>query len=73
MKTIKFKQGINHKQEFLFAKKPEDFLPEDHLAKAIYEVVRHLNFGKIESKYSKLGQKAYDPKIMVSIIFNGGL
>ena len=68
---MKFKKGMDHKQEFLFAKKPEDFLPEDHLSKAIYEVIRHLNFDKIESKYSKLGQNAYDPKIMVSIIFNG--
>ena len=68
---MKFKKGLSHKQEFLFAKKPEDFLPKDHLAKAIYEVVRHLNFNKIESKYSEFGQNAYDPKIMVGIIFNG--
>ncbi len=30
---MKFKRGINKNQEFLFAKKPEDFLPEEPLAK----------------------------------------
>jgi transposase len=68
---MKFKKGINRKQEFLFAKKPEDFLSENHLAKAIYEVVEHLNIKKIKAKYSELGQNAYDPKMMVRLIFNG--
>lgn len=68
---MKFKKGINRKQEFLFAKKPEDFLSEDHLAKAIYEIAEHLDINKIEAKYSALGQNAYDPKMMVRLIFNG--
>lgn len=68
---MNFKKGINKNQEFLFAKNPEDFLSEDHLAKAIYEVVEHLNLRKIESKYSELGQNAYNPKMMVRLIFNG--
>jgi len=68
---MKFKQGIKSDQEFLFAKKPEDFLPENHLAKAIYEVVDHLGMEDIESKYSSLGQNAYNPRMMVRIIFNG--
>ena len=68
---MKFKQGINKNQEFLFAKKPEDFLPDEHLAKAIYEVVEHLGLSEIESKYSNLGQNAYNPKMMTRLIFNG--
>lgn len=71
MKEIKFKQGINKSQEYLFAKKPEDFLPEEHLAKAIYEIVERLDLKEIESKYSSIGQHAYDPKMMTKIIFNG--
>lgn len=68
---MKFKQGIDPNQEFLFAKKPEDFLPENHLARAVYQIVELLNLIKIEEKYSELGQNAYNPKTMVRILFNG--
>jgi len=69
--VLKFKQGINQNQEFLFAKKLSEFLPENHLAKAISEIVRLLDFQNIESKYSEIGQHAYDPKTMVSLLFYG--
>ena len=53
---MKFKQGINPNQEFLLPKKPADFLPENHLPRAVYEIVNLLEMSKIEKKYSKLGQ-----------------
>lgn len=68
---IKFKQGINPNQEFLFPKKLTEFLPEEHLAKTIREIVNQLNLSNIERKYSEIGQHAYDPKIMVSLLFYG--
>jgi len=43
MKT-KFKQGIDENQEFLFPKKVTDYLPDNHLAKTIREIVDGLNF-----------------------------
>lgn len=68
---IKFKQGMNPNQEFLFPRKLTEFLPEEHLAKTIYEIVNQLNLSKIKEKYSEIGQHAYDPKIMVSLLFYG--
>jgi len=68
---IKFKQGMNHSQEFLFPKKLSEFLSEEHLAKTIHEIVNQLNLSKIEEKYSEIGQHAYDPKIMVALLFYG--
>jgi len=68
---MKFKQGIDPNQEFLFPKKPSDFLPENHLAKAIHEIVKLLDFNKIEVKYSEAGQNAYAPRMMTSILFYG--
>src|SRR3989338_5512129 len=68
---MKFKQGINPNQEFLLPKKPADFLPENHLARAIYEIVNLLGLSKIEEKYSKLGQHAYNPKMMIRLLFYG--
>lgn len=68
---IKFKQGIDENQEFLFPKKLSEYLPDSHLAKAIDEIVEKLDLSKIKEKYSHLGQHAYDPKMMVSLLFYG--
>jgi transposase len=68
---IKFKQGINENQEFLFPRKLSEYLPDSHLAKAINEIVEKLNLTNIKMKYSHLGQHAYDPKTMISLLFYG--
>jgi len=52
---MKFKQGIDANQEFLLPKKPSEFLPENHLAKAVRGIVELLDLTKIEAKYSKTG------------------
>lgn len=56
MSSVKFKQGINPDQEVLLPKKTGDLLADDHLAKAVYEIVALLDLGKIKVKYSELGQ-----------------
>jgi transposase len=68
---IKFKEGIDMNQEFLIPKKFSEFLPDNHLAKVIFEIVDKLNLSVIEKKYSNLGQHAYNPKMMVSLLFYG--
>ena len=68
---IKFKQGMDKNQEFLFPKKLSEYLPDSHLAKAIDEIVDKLDLSKIIEKYSGLGQHAYNPKMMVSLLFYG--
>jgi transposase len=68
---IKFKQGMDENQEFLFPKKLSEYLPDSHLAKAINEIVERLDLSSIKKKYSYLGQHAYDPKMMVSLLFYG--
>ena len=68
---IKFKQGMDENQEFLFPKKLSEYLPDSHLAKVISEVVEKLDLSNIKMKYSPLGQHAYDPKMMVSLLFYG--
>lgn len=68
---IKFKKGIGINQEFLIPKKYSEYLPDNHLAKVIHEIVDKLNLSVIEKKYSHLGQHAFDPKVMVSLLFYG--
>ena len=71
MASIGFKQGIDPNQEFLFPKRPSEFLPDNHFAKAIYGIVDLLDLSKIEAKYSRLGQNAYNPRMMTRVLFNG--
>lgn len=46
-------------------------LPKDHLAFFVEQQVSLLDTQVIESKYSKLGQGAYHPKMMLSVLFLG--
>ncbi len=66
---MNFKQGISPNQEALIPKKASDYLPENHLAKIIYDVVDLLNIFPIVSKYSEIGQNAYHPKMMIRLLF----
>jgi len=66
---MKFKQGISPNQEVLIPKKASDFLPEDHLAKIIYLIVDKLDIFPIINKYSKMGQNAYNPRMLIRLLF----
>jgi transposase len=61
---------IDRKKQFI----PSDmdkWLPEDHLALFIVDIVEQLDLSDIRSGYSELtrGQKAYPPEMMVALIF----
>ena len=49
----------------------EDYVPEGHLARLVYEVVEELDTTEIEEKYSDLGQHTYSPKILLKLLFYG--
>ena len=56
---------------FMFPPNMDDWLPEGHLARFIVDIVNRLDISEIHSTYSEQmgGQKAYDPRMMVSLIF----
>jgi transposase len=56
-------------QSLLFGYNVEDFISENHLARLVDEIVETFDTSKIEDKYSELGQKSYEPKTMIKIIF----
>jgi len=66
----KFKP-INNDQLFLLPPSIEDFVPADHLARVIKEVVETIDVRSIESKYSYLGQKSYHPHLLLKLLFYG--
>lgn len=49
----------------------EDYIPEGHLARVVYEVVEGLDTREIEDKYSEMGQHTYHPKILLKLLFYG--
>jgi transposase len=66
----KFKP-INNEQLFLLPPSVEDFIPADHLARVIKEVVETIDVSAIASRYSHLGQKSYHPHLLLKILFYG--
>jgi transposase len=49
----------------------KDYLGQDHLCQQIEQIVSTLDLSMIESTYSNRGQKAFHPKMLLSIIFYG--
>ncbi len=49
----------------------EDWLPEDHMARFIVEVVSMLDLSPLRESYAGHGSKAYDPSVLLSLLFYG--
>lgn len=61
----------NQDQLFLFPPSLHDFLPKDHLARVINEVVDELDLREFYDRYSDLGCTAYHPQLMLKVLFYG--
>ncbi len=68
---MKFKTGLDRNQRTFFPEKISDFVPENHLARIIIAIVSKLDLSKIENKSSHIGQRGYDPEVLLSILFYG--
>lgn len=64
-------KASNRNQPFLLPPSIEDWLPQEHLARFIVETVEQLDLSKIQSQYSGKGKDAYDPQVMLSLLFYG--
>jgi transposase len=61
----------NRETPFIFPPNMEDWLPEDHLARFVVDIISSLDLSDIRLSYSEQnkGQKAYDPAMMAALIF----
>lgn len=59
---------IDRKTPYLLPPSVEDWLPEDHLARFIVEVVEGLDVSRLESTYRGRGSAAYHPALLLSLL-----
>jgi len=62
---------INRDTLYLLPPSIQDWLPDDHLARFIVEIVDQLDLRKLEQCYEGGGKAAYPPAILVGLLFYG--
>ena len=61
----------NREQLLLFPPSIQDWVPEDHLARFVVEIVSQLNLQPLAETYEGKGLSAYHPEILLSLLFYG--
>lgn len=61
----------NRNQQYLFPPSVQDWLPEDHLARFVVDIVSQLDIQPLSEAYGGRGSKAYHPGILLSLLFYG--
>jgi len=63
--------SANRDQTVLMPYDLNSWLPEDHLARFVVDIVDKLDFSRIYSRYRGCGSTAYDPRMLLSLLFYG--
>ncbi|MGI9277701.1 MAG: hypothetical protein ACR2PT_22995, partial [Endozoicomonas sp.] len=65
----KFKEAPAEFDQYnLFATNAFELLPRDHDCFVFADIFKHIDTSEIEERYHHLGQRAYHPKLIVSIL-----
>jgi len=56
---------------YLLPPSVQDWLPEDHLARFVVEIVDRLNLGALERRYGGGGKDPYHPSLLLGLLFYG--
>jgi transposase len=67
---VRFKD-YDQNQQFLLPPALQDFIPAEHLARIINEVVETLDLSELYNRYSDMGCTAYHPQMMLKLLFYG--
>ena len=68
--SYNFKQ-FDRNTLFLMPPSVQDWLPENHLARFIVEIVSQLDLHAFKSAYTGRGSKAYHPEMLLALLFYG--
>jgi len=61
----------SREQLLLFPPSIQDWLPEEHLARFVVDIVSQLNLQPLAESYAGKGFKAYHPEILLALLFYG--
>jgi transposase len=62
---------IDRNTDFLLRPSVQEWLPEDHLARYVVEVVENLGLSDLERAYAGKGSAAYHPAVLLSLLIYG--
>lgn len=62
---------VDRSTPYLLPPSLQEWLPEEHLARFIVEIVDRLDLSRIEAAYAGRGSKAYHPSLLLSLLFYG--
>jgi transposase len=63
--------NVDRDTAYLLPPSVQQWLPEDHLARFVVEIVERLDLGKLTTAYSGRGSEAFPPSMMVALLFYG--
>jgi len=63
----------DQKQQFLLPFNLDEFVPEDHISRVLNDLIDVVDISPIESTYSEKGCPAYNPRLLLKILFYGYL
>jgi transposase len=62
---------VDRETLYLLPPSIQDWLPEKHLARFVVEIVEQLNLQPLKASYSGRGSQAYNPEMLVALLFYG--
>jgi transposase len=62
---------IDRESPYLLPPSIQDYLPEDHLARFVVEIVDQLDLRQLLGVYAGVGKKPYHPAMLVALLFYG--
>ena len=63
--------SVDRQTSYLFPPSVEDWLPEEHLARFIVEVIERLDLSKLTRQYAGRGSAAHHPAVLLGLLIYG--
>lgn len=62
---------VDRQTDYLLPPSVDDWLPEDHLARFVVDVVEQLDLSELTRQYAGRGRKAHHPSVLLSLLVYG--
>ena len=64
-------KAVDRQTLYLFPPSVEDWLPEQHLARFVVDVVSKLDLHELKMPYTGVGSEAFNPEMLLALLFYG--